>query len=63
MEVLTNGEAWSRCEKCEGKRGLDECPGVRGSGQESSIHSVERERMNPLSGPFQFYGYITLGYS
>lgn len=64
MEVLTKGEAWSRWEKCEGKRGLDECPGVRGNGEEeSSIHLVERERINPLSDPFQFYGYMTLGYS
>lgn len=49
MEVLTKGEAWSRWEKCEGKRGLDECPGVRGNGEEeSSIHLVERENKPPL---------------
>lgn len=57
------GRGMEQMGECEGKRGLDECPGVRGNGEEESSIHLERERINPLSGPFQFYGYMTLGYS
>lgn len=44
MEVLTKGEARGRWERCEGMRGLDECPGVREKGQGGVQHSLSWER-------------------
>lgn len=43
-EVFTNGEAWNRWEKCEGKRGRDECPGARGDGEGGVQHPLSGER-------------------